>query len=146
MVVGGEAHLVGSRVEPLEGSQLDLGSRPKGRQLGAIYQEWCDGVPAELRVASLGGLLCEGPGAGLMLSAFPPSGVIGVWRLWPGETRHSLKDTPTPPLLPSFILPCFLPLPSSFLLSSPTLLSPPFTVRKGHARRARSACHGSGRG
>jgi len=37
VVVGWEAHLVGSRIEPLEGIQLDLGRKPKERQLGTMY-------------------------------------------------------------------------------------------------------------
>lgn len=37
VVVGWEAHLVGSRIEPLVGSQLDLGRKPEGRQLGTMY-------------------------------------------------------------------------------------------------------------
>ena len=93
------------------------------------------------------GLLSEGSWDELMQSAFLSSNMGEVFGSC-GQERHAIQLKIYPPpfssLLSSFHA-SFLCL-HPFLLSSPAPLSPPFTVRKGYARRARSACHGSGRG
>ena len=93
------------------------------------------------------GPLSKGSWDELMQLAFL-SGNMGVAFGSHGRESHSVQlKIQSPPFssLLSSLHAVFLYL-HPFLLSSPALLSPQFTVRKGHARRACPACHGSGRG
>lgn len=54
-----------------------------------------------------------------------------VWRLWPGEARHSVRTLPASLLLPSVILPYVLPLPSSLSSLFPDPALSPIHCQEG---------------